>query len=283
MPKYDAFGREIGEDTLASWREQETPVAQPAEEERAEPEPAVTADEATVTIGEPIVIQAEPVRPPPDAAGDAPPAAAPDPERVIRVQMPRSGRRRPRVVSRLILLLVVLGIAGTFAVNVGREIEDAIDDVPGFTPPAPEAAPPVGLQAGSLIRPGELRRALAELRSKQLGRVQSLRLAPERIDAALLSQDGALKSVQLRHDGDFQEFSSTPGLGHLEAIPWSRLNPAAPARLVRQAARRMNEPADQINYLVPSLIGGKVIWGAYFKGGQIFQGDARGRLFRRVS
>jgi hypothetical protein len=26
-----------------------------------------------------------------------------------------------------------------------------------------------------------------------------------------------------------------------------------------------------------------VIWGAYFKGGQIFQGDGRGRPFRRVN
>jgi hypothetical protein len=147
----------------------------------------------------------------------------------------------------------------------------------------PGADAPAGLEAGSLIRSGELRRALAELRSKQLGRVQILRLAPERIDAGLLSSNGRLQSVQLRHDGEFQEFSSTPGLGHLEAIPWARLNPAAPARLVRQAARRLNRPVDRIDYLVPSLIQGQVIWGAYFKGGQIFQGDARGRLFRRVS
>jgi hypothetical protein len=168
---------------------------------------------------------------------------------------------------------------------VGREIEDAIEDVPGLGPVSPdaEAPDPVGLQAGSLIRPGELRRALAELRGRRLGRVQTLRLAPERIDAALLSSRGRLQSLQLRHDGGFQEFSSTPGLGHLEAIPWGRLDPAAPARLVRQAARRLNRPVNRIDYLVPSLIDGKVIWGAYFKGGQIFQGDARGRLFRRVS
>ena len=142
---------------------------------------------------------------------------------------------------------------------------------------------PVGLQAGSLIRPGEFRRALAQLRSRQLGRTQTMRLAPERIDAAFVSSRGVLQSVQLRHDGGFQEFSSTPNLGHLETIPWARLNPAAPARLVRQAARRLNRPVSGIDYLVPSLIDGKVIWGAYFKGGQIFQGDARGRLFRRIS
>jgi hypothetical protein len=336
MPKYDAFGREIGEDTLAAWREQEARAARPEEDDAspfgdaeaivapahddaspfgdAEPtvapahdapppvtdgDPVVTVGDggertltfgdATVTIGEPIVIDARP-----SGTRDAPPAVAsaapgdagpaPEPERVIHVQMPRGRRRRPRVVSRLILLLVVIGLGGTLAVNAGREIEDAIRDVPGLAPVAPDGAPdPVGLQAGSLIRPAELRRALAELRDRGLGRVQTLRLAPERIDAAFLSRSGVLESAQLAHDGGFQEFASTPGLGHLETISWGRLNPAAPARLVRQAARRLNRSANQINYLVPSLIDGKVIWGAYFKGGQIFQGDARGRLFRRVS
>jgi hypothetical protein len=155
--------------------------------------------------------------------------------------------------------------------------------VPGLVPPAPEAAAPVGLQAGSLIRPNELRRALAQLRGRKIGRIETMRLASERIDAALISSGGRMRSVQLRHDGAFQEFASTPGLGHFETIPWARLDPAAPARLVRQAARRLNRPVDRIDYLVPSLIQGRVIWGAYFKGGQIFQGDARGRLFRRVS
>jgi hypothetical protein len=281
MPKYDAFGREIGEDTLAPWRQQEGSVERPPEEGRDEEEsPVVTVGDATVTIGEPIVIQAGP------AIDDSPPAEAPPAaERVIRLRMPtgRPARRRPRVVSRLILLLVVIGLGATLAINAGREIEDAIRDVPGLVPPAPEAAAPVGLQAGSLIRPNEFRRALAQLRGRKIGRVETMRLAPERIDAALISSGGRLRSVQLRHDGAFQEFASTPGLGHLETIPWTRLDPAAPARLVRQAARRLNRPVDRIDYLVPSLIQGRLIWGAYFKGGQIFQGDARGRLFRRVS
>ena len=42
-------------------------------------------------------------------------------------------------------------------------------------------------------------------------------------------------------------------------------------------------PVDQINYLVPSLSDGKVVWGAYFKTGAIFIADARGRIVRRIS
>ncbi len=44
MPKYDAFGREIGEDTLSGWRTGESADAVPAEPvEPPQPEPALTA------------------------------------------------------------------------------------------------------------------------------------------------------------------------------------------------------------------------------------------------
>ena len=38
-----------------------------------------------------------------------------------------------------------------------------------------------------------------------------------------------------------------------------------------------------LGYLVPSLFDGKITWGAYFKGDQIVQGDARGKVTRRIS
>ena len=82
-----------------------------------------------MTVGDAVGIQ----------MGESPPAEG---ERVMRVTMPPGGRavrRRPRVVSRLILLLVVVGLGGTLAVNAGRDIEDAIRDAPGLIPPSPRA------------------------------------------------------------------------------------------------------------------------------------------------
>ena len=51
----------------------------------------------------------------------------------------------------------------------------------------------------------------------------------------------------------------------------------------RAAAKRLGSPVEKINYLVPSLSDGKVVWGAYFKTGAIFLADARGRITRRIS
>ena len=135
-----------------------------------------------------------------------------------------------------------------------------------------------------MIRPAEFRRALAQLRGRAIGRVQTLRLAPERIDAALLTRRTTLVNVQLRHDGKFQRFSETGGgFGHLDTIPYARLDPAAPQRLVRAAAAKLHRPTSRIDYLVPSITSGAVTWGAYFKGGAIFLADARGHITRRIS
>jgi hypothetical protein len=180
MPKYDAFGREIGEDPLAGWRAEEAAPREAVPDEPA-PAPAPAAESAPVD--------------PPRAA--APPERPRLPsQRVVRIEMPR--RRRPRVVARLIILLVVLGLGASLAVNGGRELEDAIRDIP---PVEAEGPPPVGLERGSLVRPAELRRAFAQLQDANLGRVYTLRLAPERIDAQLITGGGVRSSVQLRHDG----------------------------------------------------------------------------------
>jgi len=48
---------------------------------------------------------------------------------------------------------------------------------------------------------------------------------------------------------------------------------------IRAAAKRIGKPVSRINYLVASADG----WNAYFKGGQYFQGDKRGRIVRRIS
>jgi hypothetical protein len=252
MPEYDAFGREIGEDSLAGWRTSEPATARPAPPREEQPAVAVPRPAA-------------PARPSP-----------PSPIRPRR-------RARPRVVSRLILLLVVVVIGANLIGGAVTKVHDAVD---GLTPasPTPSGPPPAGLQPGSLIRAAELRTALRDLQNRNLGRLQTLRLAPVRIDATFLTPRTTIASVQLRHDGSFQRFGeSGRGFGGIDAVAFSRLDPAAPQRLVRAAAERLHKPPARIDYLVPSISEGKLIWGAYFKGGAIFLADAKGRITSRIS
>jgi len=277
MPEYDAFGREIGEDPLAAWR-----AAEPAAKPQPEPEPEPAAAQAPA---DPPVPTPAPPAPTPDPAlaPPAPPVTA-SPTRREPPPSARIRRRRPRVVSRLILLLVVVVAAANLIGGAADKVKDAVDDLPALTPPtvAPKAAP-VGLRPGSMIRPAELRRALADLRARRIGRIRTLRVAPERIDASLLTRRTTLVNVQLRHDGQFQRFSeSGAGFGHLDTISFTALDPAAPARLVRAAAARLHRPTTRIDYLVPMITNGKITWGAYFKEGPIFLADAQGHITRRL-
>ncbi len=293
MPKYDAFGREIGEDTLSDWRGGDDAPAESAADVAAR----------AAAAGPPFIPQSPPpVAPAPSEPSftAAPPPAPPPAMTTMRSgggnpgysvpSLPRRRRRtRPRVVAWLIVVAAFV-LGGNFIGSLDspdsivRRIVPEVTAIPfpgteGVDGPDKEAAPPVGLGQNSMIRPGPLRKALADLSSKKLGRPYSLRLAPERIDAQML-KSGRLHSVQLTFDGGFREFSVTgAGFGHLDAYALSSLDPTAPQRLVRAAAKRIGKPVNRINYLVASADG----WNAYFKGGQYFQGDERGRIVRRIS
>ena len=270
MPEYDAFGREIGEDTLAGWRTGSSGLPSSPPEPAPKPRPAP----APVTAGDPLGTPAE---------SASPIASAPRPQVAFRAP-----RRRRRLRLRWILLLAAGWVGFNFASDVADKVDEAARDfkVPTIGAPAPEAAAPApaGLAPGSLLRPAAFQRALDDLRAREIGRVQNLRVAPERIDATLLTRRGTLVHVQLRPGGELQRFSeSGAGFGGLETIPYGRLDASAPRRLVRAAAERLGRPVSRIDYLVPTLTSGELTWGAYFKGGAIFLADERGKITRRIS
>jgi hypothetical protein len=268
VPEYDAFGREVGEDTLGQWRQGSGALPEPERpppEPRATPTPAPTP--AAVTAGDPL-------------GGTAAPAP--------RASAPRVRRRGRRRGGKLILLLVVgyLGfqLIGGLADRV-RDVADTIT-VPKLSPPTPPtpAEQPTGLGPRSLLRPAAFERALADIRRRDIGRLENLRVAPERIDATLITRRGTLVNVQVSATEGYRRFSeSGPGFTATDPIAFGRLDPNAPRRLTRAAAERLGRPVSTINYLVPSRSDGKVTWGAYFKNGAIFLADARGRITRRIS
>ncbi|HEX8102643.1 MAG TPA: hypothetical protein VF533_08535 [Solirubrobacteraceae bacterium] len=281
MPEYDAFGREIGENPLEQlgWAGGGSPAPAPAEGAPPRPAPRPTAPQAT---------------PPPPAP--FPSAQAP---RGFGTPGAARWRRRRRAIRRGIFLGIVgaigLAIWGS-ATSVVREARDAIDDVQVTVPspredgqvadeteserPAPPARPPKGLRGDSLVRPDNLRAALRQLR-KAGGRIESLRLAPERLDAELVTRGGRVKRIQISPEGGMsqQTGSGFPGSAKL---PISSVDPAAPARLVRAAARKMNRSTDGINYLLFAFTG-EPGWNAYFKNGAYWQGDRSGRILRRFN
>jgi hypothetical protein len=150
------------------------------------------------------------------------------------------------------------------------------------TAETPKAAPK-GLGAGSLVRPANFTAALTQIRTQGGGRLTHLRVAPERIDAQLLTRAGRLRSVQVKPGGKLERFGPDSGAGFDQSatIPFARLNPAAPQRLARAGAERIGVPVSTLQYLVPTKFNGSLMWAAYFTRGRYVLGDASGRFQRK--
>jgi hypothetical protein len=293
VPDYDAFGREIGEDPLASLRSATNPA--PAREEpAARPEPAREAVEAPAgdreeapaadAFGAPAGDRAEApsgdrveadlaawsgARSPDVAPPDDVPLGSPS-----RIEFVRPQRRRRSGLAGLLVLVAVLGglgLAANAVVEKGGEIIDQIS-VPEEAAPAP-----TGLQTGSWLRAENLRNALITLKGADLGRPVLLRIAPDRIDATLIKGD-QLHVVQINSAGELNELGSSAGSGR--AISFNAIDPAAPEKLVRRGADG-EHPASSIDYVLVNP-GPPPNVAAYFKRNRIVIGDRHGRPQRVI-
>jgi hypothetical protein len=251
MAERDAFGREKGEDTLAElgWRA------------TAPPEPAIPADrppEPQPRVPDPVAHVAE---------SHFEPAPAPS---------PRVRRRRRRPVIRLILFVAFAGVViwgvGPL-LQLGRDAADELESAVREAVPT-VVEPPAGLEKESLFRHAALRDALAQLPA---GDIQSLRVAPERIDAQVVA-DGKLHIVQVTSDGRVSTVEASVGAPG-EAV---RVNAAAPQRIVRTAARRAGRSPEAVSYLVLMSIGGKSEWQLFFDDGLHFSANSTGKKVRKV-
>jgi hypothetical protein len=201
--------------------------------------------------------------------GEAPAIFVPD--------RPRRPRRRRRVLGPLLFVAGAAAVFGLFAADAGQDLRDALPDTGATQAPA---RVPAGLEPGSLIAHDSFAAALERLRASRLGRLTLLRVAPERIDARLLTRGGRLRNVQLRHDGRLRDFgASAGGFGFVDTIAYARVDRAAPERLTRSAAKRLGVPVARVDYVVLTTLG----WSVVFKGGRQFAADAHGRGLRRIS
>jgi hypothetical protein len=290
VPKYDAFGREIGESTLSGLGS--GAAAGPTPEVAPAPER---------TEGSPLREAPDPLTPPPPAqppptftaAPAQPQPQQPAPQRpYVSIPMRPPGRRRSRrgvgVVILFVVIIIVAPLVGG-AIAVFNTVDNATDVVRGGIKEGLRAIPtatvqgpaPKGVTGRSLVRRANFSAALRKLSSSEL-RLTHLRLAPERIDAQLLTRGGSLRSMQVQPGGAVTQLGpdSGPGFDSASTISFSKLNAGAPQRLARQGAAKLHVPVSTLQYAVPTLFSGKVTWVAYFEHARYVLGDARGRWQR---
>lgn len=178
-----------------------------------------------------------------------------------------------------------LAIGGYFAYTTLHTAKDAVEGVsiksvvrakPTTSGSGKTAAPRL-----NMLNAKNLRGALDVAQKDPGGRLTLLRVAPDRADLQLARKGGGLNLVQLRADGG-SSVTQTPGTPS-KTIGFARVDVKAPSRLVRQAAHRLGRSTKSIDYVVLINVLDGPRWSAYFKGGAAFQGDAHGRVVRRIS
>ena len=109
----------------------------------------------------------------------------------------RGGRGIGFVLLIAVFVFVVPLVCGGVVIfnavdGVSETVRDSLDATIKAIPATPEApaVPPKGVSGGSLVRRANFAAALAQLRASEL-RLTHLRLAPDRIDAQLLTRGAA--------------------------------------------------------------------------------------------
>jgi hypothetical protein len=250
MGERDPFGREQGEDSLAGmgWRMP------------AEPTP-VTADAAPAAAVETVET------PEPEPAPVDPRAWVP----TARRRRGPSGWRMASWLIRIAILAAVVVAVASVAVRVGDSIDGALNAVPE-TAPATEI--PRGLDANSYLVPENFRVALARMRGE--GRVQSVRVAPATINARLVSTQRRVV-WNMRVGEPAQRIVAPPYYDFDTTIAFSQIDPDAPARFARAAARRARRSVDDVDFLFLQRNVGRPRWVLYFEDRDHYTADRHGR------
>ena len=294
MPKYDAFGREIGEDTLAGLGGDPSSQPRPA----PAPEPADGWSQA------PAEPAAEPVRSAsPSEAPIAPPQQPRPAPFSIPGQIPVTGRpKRTRNVFgglgclfSLLVVGIVIAVPAFVVISLVGDTANTIDDVRDAfedrqdetTPPPVEevAPPPTGITGDSMMRPANLAAAIEVLR-RQKGDLGTLTLWPDRVNAELITRRDNETNVVLTYDGELRKGDPVDVGIPQDTIDWDLIDPAVPARFVKRAAERFDLNAARIDYVIgehDAFDDEPLRWLAYFKGGAIIEGNENGRPERRIS
>jgi hypothetical protein len=201
----------------------------------------------------------------------------------------------------IFLAVVALSMGGAIVGLVnGASTVDKIK-IPTFTVPdtsssgntstttAPQSAdpesskPPKQVESLKLLTPGGLKAGLKLLERDVPGKLESFRLAPDRIDVTVVR--GSKRVIaQLTPDAEAVNVITTqddPG-GGFETTDYNQIDIGAPARLIRAADERTKESRDGVNYLLFGFAG-EVGWNLYYKDGKFVKGDQHGRFLAQYN
>lgn len=267
MAEPDAFGREQGEDPLASMGWSDAPAAP------VEAQPAATGP------------------------GGLTEATRPEPARRRR----RAPARRPSGsgfslgwLPKLLFFGAVLAIIAAIGVPVVREVSDTIDDIdtPRIDPPRSDGqpgsgpgeadragAPPRNLQRRSMLVRRNLAPALRELRGKMGGRLHYVRIEAQRVDLQV-AKGRRLIAAQARWDREPDVFQPVVAPA-TSTFAWSRVDPSAPARFVRAVLRQSGRRRAVFGYAVLVEAAG-LQWQVFLEDGTHFTASLDGRRVDRV-
>jgi hypothetical protein len=268
MGERDAFGREKGEDALAQmgWQSSAAPAPVTPGDPLARPETPVAAATSAFNAGEAAAPFARP-KPRPAEPEPEPAAAEPPRPRPPAPTFTRSPRRRGPSLARLIFLVAfvgVLAIGVTSVVRVGGNAVDGLRDK--IKEIEPNAAAPSPTAPGSLLRAAPLRAALTKLPQ---GRLVFVRIDADSIDAQVI-RAGKQHTVHMSTTGPSAEATTAAGVDQ----SGFKLNPAAPLRAARTAARRAGLSVNDLDYIVGTEQG----WTLFFKdGGPRYRATLSGR------
>ncbi|HEV3001456.1 MAG TPA: hypothetical protein VGW75_12015 [Solirubrobacteraceae bacterium] len=294
MADTDPFGRDKGEDPLAEmgWTSSnaETGAAEVAAPERPDraARQRARADRVTALLGEGADRAAERLggtRTAERATGRVPASGSLAGRAPTITGIPGDRpRRRGLGCAFAVVVLLFIGAVGVFvAALVGDAIEtvdDALPTLPAPNDAPPSAEPPRGLGRASLLRDENLAPALRRLRRlTKAPRVRLVRLDAGTLLVQSVAPDGTTQFARTTWRGDASVLSTTPG-GGAEGFAWSRIDPAAPARIVR-AATRGRRPSE-FDYLVLTNVP-ELRWSAFLRAGAgTFLASPDGRRVQRA-
>ena len=168
----------------------------------------------------------------------------------------RRRRRRPLVMSRVLLAAIAAAFA-LYAAGAGSELLGLIR--------SGASARTVPAEGGSLLRAVALK---AALRGLPQGRVEALRVTADRVDAQVVV-DGSVRLVRVTARGWVTDVPA----GEKPTGTRVRVDPRAPARLVRTVTRRTSA---SVSHLL--LEGSR--WQLVLEDGRQFSADLHGRAVR---
>jgi hypothetical protein len=162
----------------------------------------------------------------------------------------------------------VLAIGAASVVRVGSDAVDGIRDK--IKAIEPEAAAPSPTAPASLLRPAALKDAISKLPA---GRLVFVRISADSIDAQVI-RAGKRHTVHMSTTGPNVEATTPAGVDQRGF----KLNPQAPLRAARTAARRAGLSVDDLAYVVGTERG----WNLFFQGAVQYRASLSGRRVTKV-